>query len=66
MLKNKAELVKQIEDIVKKDSVSYIDALLHYCNQNGIEPEYAGELIKNTPLKAKLESDAQRYNFLAR
>lgn len=66
MVKNKQELIKEIEDIVIRDKVDYIDALLHYANANGLEPEYIGQLIKNTSLKSKIETNARELNFLGK
>lgn len=64
MVKSKQELIKEIEAIVARDSVNYIDALLHYSHANGLEPEYVGQLIRNTSLKGKVEESARGLNLL--
>lgn len=64
MVKSKQELIKEIESIVQRDNVNYIDALLHYCTQNNIEPEYVGQLVKNTSLKSKIETNARELHYL--
>ena len=64
MVKSKQDLIKEIEAIVARDNINYIDALLHYGNVHGLEPEYVGQLIRNTALKTKIESDARDLNFL--
>ena len=35
----------KIEGIVQDTSMTYMDAVLFYCEQNGMEPETAGGLI---------------------
>lgn len=64
MVKSKQELIKEIEALTQEEGVNYIDALLHYCTKHGLEPEYVGQLIKNTSLKAKVESNARELNSL--
>ena len=57
---------KIIEDIVKLNSeMNYIDAIVHYCDQNNIEVDSVGKLISK-PLKEKLKCDAINLNFLKR
>lgn len=55
----------QIEEIVSKGGVSYMDAILDYCEKNQMEPDTIGPLISK-PLKEKLEADARELNFLPR
>ena len=45
-LKNKfycpAKFVQEIEDLVQKNKdMSYIDAIIHFCDQNSIDVEFA-------------------------
>jgi|TARA_R100000479_G_C6247550_1_gene151134 hypothetical protein len=40
-----------------------MDAILHYCDQNGMEPETAAQLV-NTKLKAQIREEAEVLNFL--
>ena len=53
----------KIEDIVQDTSMTYMDAVLFYCEQNGMEPETAGSLI-NGKLKQKIREEAEELNFL--
>ena len=39
-----------------------MDAVLHYCDQNGMEPETAAGLV-NTKLKAQIREEAEELNF---
>lgn len=54
-----------IESMVSKGDVSYMDAILDYCERNEMEPETIAPLISK-PLKEKIEADARRLNFLPR
>lgn len=47
-----------IEKIVGGGS-SYMEAVILWCEQKGLDPEYAGSLVRrNRTLKAKIESEA--------
>ena len=52
-----------IEDLVKKDKISYIDAIVHYCQVKKMEPAAVKQLVSKA-LRDKLESDARRLNYL--
>ena len=51
------------EKTVKQSGISYMDALVDYCNKNQIEPEQIKPLITKS-LKEKVEVDARNLNFL--
>ena len=52
-----------IEKIVLKEKLNYIDAILHYCEKEGIEVESVSKLMTK-PLKEKLKVDATNLNFM--
>ena len=52
-----------IEKTVKQSGISYMDALVDYCNKNQIEPEQIKPLITKS-LKEKVEVDARNLNYL--
>lgn len=52
-----------IEGMVSKGGISYMDAILDYCEKNQMEPDTIAPLISK-PLKEKLEADARELNFL--
>ena len=58
-----SEFFTKITEIVNRTKLSYMDAILHYCDQNGMEPETAGGLI-NGKLKQKIREEAEELNFL--
>lgn len=53
-----ANLTESIDLLVKKHKLSYIDAIVAYCEQNSIEVETAAALIKSSSrLKSKVEAE---------
>ena len=53
-----------IEMLVKdNDSMNYIEAICHYCEENSIEIESVSKLISK-PLKERLKHEAQRLNYM--
>lgn len=62
MIKN---ICEKIEELVCKHNISYIDAIVMYCEKNNIEIESFGKIVKtNDMLKAKLQLEAESLNFL--
>ena len=59
------KFVQEIENLVQKENMSYIDAIIHFCEQNSIELESVPKLITK-PLKEKLKYEAMELNFLKR
>ena len=57
-----SEFYLNIQKLVKDTNLSYMDAVLHYCDQNGMEPETAAGLV-NTKLKAQIREEAEELNF---
>ena len=43
--------------------MNYIDAIVHFCDQNNIDVESVPKLISK-PLKEKIKCDAQELNFM--
>jgi len=58
-----AKFSTEVETLVNGDSMSYIDAIIHYCDINDIELETVPKLISK-PLKEKLKHEAQQLNFI--
>ena len=58
-------LCETIEDIVWKHDISYMDAIVYYCEENNVEVEIFAKAIKgNDMLKAKLQLEAESLNYL--
>lgn len=53
----------EIENIVFQHKCNYIDAIVFFCEENGIEIESVAKLISK-PLKERLKWDATRLNYI--
>ena len=53
----------KIEEVVKKTEISYLDAVLEYANNAGLEPEAMAKML-NQSIKDKIEVEAQNLNML--
>ena len=58
-----AEFYTKIIKLVEDTKLSYMDAVMHYCDLNNMEPETAAQLV-NTKLKAQIREEAEVLNFL--
>jgi hypothetical protein len=58
------ELIELVEFLVKKDNMSYSEAICEICEQRQLEPEDVAKLIKKGPLKNKLEVEAMKRNIV--
>ena len=52
-----------IEGIVKEKKISYLDAVLKYCDENDIDTSTVGPLI-NKSLKEKIQIEAEKLNLV--
>jgi uncharacterized protein YdhG (YjbR/CyaY superfamily) len=56
----------EIEHIVLENKdMKYVDAIVHFCEQNGVDVESIPKLISK-PLKEKLKCEAMELNLLKR
>jgi hypothetical protein len=61
-----SRFAQEIENLVKVNvEMNYIDAIVHFCEQNNIDLESVPKLISK-PLKEKLKYEAMELNFLKR
>lgn len=66
-LKTPTEFMSEIDKIVIEKRISYLDAVIFYCESNQIEIETAASLIKGSAkMKARIQDDAEELNFLPR
>ena len=57
---------QEIESLVQVNKdMNYIDAIIHFCEQNSIDVESVPKLISK-PLKEKIKYEASELNFLKR
>ena len=58
------KFAEEIESFVHSNKgMSYIDAIVHFCENNNIDVETVPKLISK-PLKEKLKAEAMNLNFL--
>ena len=61
-----SRFAQEIETLVQVNkNMNYIDAIVHFCEQNSIDLESVPKLIPK-PLKEKIKYEAQELNFLKR
>jgi hypothetical protein len=60
---SKDKFAEEIEALVLKTRLNYIDAIVQYCEQNEIELDTVNKLVSK-PLKEKLKVEAMDLNFL--
>ena len=60
---NKSKFTKLIEKTVSELRISYMDAILHLCEKNDIDPQDVNKFISPI-IKGKLEAEAMKLNFL--
>ena len=53
----------EIEEIVERTSMSYLDAMLYHADENGLESETVAGLV-NVKTKTKLREEAEILNFM--
>lgn len=60
---SKEKFAEEIETIVSKTNMNYIDAIVEYCTQNNIDIESVNKIMSKV-LKEKLRANATELNFL--
>ena len=61
-----SKFAQEIETLVHSDDkMSYIDAIIYFCEKNAIDIESVPKLISK-PLKEKIKYEAMELNFLKR
>jgi len=62
---NVQDFLQKIEQISVEKRLDYMDAVLWYCSNSGLEIETAAELIrKNAKMKARIKNDAENNGYL--
>ena len=62
-LMTKAVLTDRVEALVKSEKMTYIEAVIHICNEAGIDPADIGKLIAPS-IKSKIEAEGMASNLL--
>ena len=64
-MNNSMIFMENIENLVQKTKMSYIDAVMHYCEENKLEPETAGKMIGGK-LKQNIQDEAEDLHLIQR
>ena len=59
----KSQFFDEIDNLVWKHDISYIEAVTHYCELNGLEIETVASLI-GPSLKSKIQDEAIQLRYL--
>ena len=62
-VKSKKIFTVGVEKVVINLECSYIDAIMHYCEENDVDFDIVPKLISNS-IKEKLQAEAINLNFL--
>ena len=60
---SKEDLRNQVELLVRKDEMTYAEAICEICEKLTIDPEDIAKMITG-PLRAKLEAEAMNLNII--
>jgi hypothetical protein len=56
---------KELERLVNVNNMSYMDAIVYFCEKNDVEIEAAALMIRsNMRIKASLQVEGEQLNFL--
>ena len=64
-MNNSMVFMENIESLVQKTKMSYIDAVMYYCEENKLEPETAGKMIGGK-LKQNIQDEAEDLHLIER
>lgn len=61
---NIKDFIEKIDVLAAEKRLDYIDAVILFCEQTGLEVETAAKLIKsNAKMKARIKNDAENLNY---
>ena len=64
-LNNAIIFMEKIENLVQSTHMTYIDAVVHYCDENKVEPEIAGKMVGGK-LKQNIQDEAENLHLILR
>ena len=59
------KITQQIQRLVSQKRMTYLEAVIHLCEQRGWEPELLAPHLGDA-IKSKLSEDAQRLHYIPR
>ena len=64
-MNNSMVFMENIENLVQQTKMTYIDAVMYYCEENKLEPETAGKMIGGK-LKQNIQDEAEDLHLIQR
>ena len=64
-MNNSMVFMENIENLVQQTKMTYIDAVMHYCEENKLEPETAGKMVGGK-LKQNVQDEAEDLHLIPR
>ena len=64
-MNNSIRFQGSIEELVQKTKMTYIDAIMFYCEENKLEPETAGKMVGGK-LKQNVQEEAEDLHLIPR
>jgi hypothetical protein len=59
------QFATDIESMRRNGNLEYVDAIVTWCEKNGVEVEYAASIVKKDPvLRYKLQIEAEDMNIV--
>lgn len=59
------QFATDIESMRRNGNLEYVDAIVTWCEKNGVEVEYAASIVKKDPvLRSKLQVEAEDMNIV--
>jgi len=59
------QFATDIESMRRDGQLEYVDAIVSWCEKNGVEVEYAASIVKKDPvLRSKLQVEAEDKNIV--
>ena len=62
-MNNSMIFMENIEQLVQKTKMTYIDPIMFYCDENKLEPETAGKMVGGK-LKQHIQEEAEELNLI--
>ena len=62
-MNNSIRFMENIEELVQRTNMTYIDAIVHYCEENKLEPETAGQMVGGK-LKQRIQEEAEGLHLI--
>ena len=62
-MNNSIRFQGSIEELVQRTKMTYIDAVIYYCEENKLEPETAGSMVGGK-LKQHIQEEAEELNLI--